>query len=283
MVISSGDMAHREPRVQRIAIVDACNVMADCRLGNCQDITGHGGQIDGSFEKIPGNALRVLAMMNLLVAEDFDVQMFIPASFLNNRTVFHRHVIEYLEKLCVVTMIHDHSHDDLVMLEAARALGGFVVSEDKFAQHHEDHPKLRKVIEERVVGFGITRRPFNQIRLDTNEGCFSTGFDVTLHPKSASARYAFPGDPTFETVQHHRRMRNPQRVKLIRRELGIMTDFLQQEACVVNGKKPPKLAYFNPEMEALPTSYDKFREKVPPPAQTLTSPSPAQTFVSLMD
>lgn len=78
-------------------------------------------------------------------------------------------------------------------------------------------------------------------------------------------------------------MRNPQRVKLIRRELGIMTDFLQQEACVVNGKKPPKLAYFNPEMEALPTSYDKFREKVPPPAQTLTSPSPAQTFVSLMD
>lgn len=50
-----------------------------------------------------------------------------------------------------MTIIDDGSHDDLVILEMAKSVGGFVISNDRFRDHSQTVRDLLKVIQTRTV------------------------------------------------------------------------------------------------------------------------------------
>jgi len=92
-------------------------------------------------------------MVYQLLNIGFDVRAFIPISFLSGtRPSNNWFILEELQKLGYITEIDDGSHDDLIILEMAKCIGGFVISNDKFRDHTHIED-LREVIEDRVVRF----------------------------------------------------------------------------------------------------------------------------------
>ncbi|KAH7730195.1 Ribonuclease Zc3h12a-like [Aphelenchoides avenae] len=243
--------------IRRMAIIDACNVMHACAPYNVT--------FDASSAPKPGpNALGIFSLVHSLLQADFDVMMYVPAVFMKDRSrehVEYSFVLKYLEPLCVTT-IDDYSHDDLVLLEAARCFGGFVVSNDKFRDHHKKIPYMRRVIEERVVPYYIKKVNVDPRTLNTSQGRYFTGLEVTLKPESENAVLVAPDDPNFPKVLQHRLKRSRERTAKIRRELDTIADYLQQEFCLMLQVKPPRLTYFDPDDEVLSPTYDQFRKKV---------------------
>ncbi|KAH7727130.1 hypothetical protein AAVH_05355 [Aphelenchoides avenae] len=252
--------------IRRTAVVDGCNIMVKC---GDHDIAARKNA--PRSEKAPGNALAVLALVHALVEAGFDVKLYVPVSFTRARMIGHRHVLKYLERLHVVEIMHDQSHDDLVQLKVASTVGGFVITNDRFADHHSMYPQLRELIEERVVRFNVNKLEVNTYTIGQKQGRYFTGFDITLLPKTERALVAVPGDPTFGAVLEHRRRRSQKSVDAIRRELDVMADFLQQEVCAAHKVPPPILTYFNPQAERLPNKYEDFRKKVFREQTTFTS------------
>lgn len=151
----------------------------------------------------------MLAVVHALVAAGFDVKLYVPVSFTRARTIHHRHVLrvrisycrllswpqerkaiefQYLERLHVVEIMHDQSHDDLVQLKAASTVGGFIITNDRFADHHHKYPELRELIQQRVVRFRVNRLEVNTSTIGQKRGHYFTGFDITLVPKTESKR-----------------------------------------------------------------------------------------------
>jgi hypothetical protein len=72
-------------------------------------------------------------------------------------------ILQELNKMGYVIPIEDGSHDDLVLLEMAKIVGGFVISNDKF-RDHLDIAALEDVIKGRVVRFDFRAIPHEVVK-----------------------------------------------------------------------------------------------------------------------
>uniref|UniRef100_A0A915D4J3 RNase NYN domain-containing protein n=1 Tax=Ditylenchus dipsaci TaxID=166011 RepID=A0A915D4J3_9BILA len=211
---------YSEQPVKRMAIIDTCNVL-----------------------HAAGNAIRdaigILIITKHLLEIGFDVRMFLPFSYMNKNKVANFYILEQLHSLGLLTIIDDGSHDDLVILEMAKNVGGFVVSNDKFRDHTHRISETQKPL-------------INEVR-----GKCSLGLILTLTPNK-KAMLVENDDPSFAMAFAQRTLRVESESKKARLVLGVLADYFQQKNCAANSVYPPTLSYYDPQDENLPEDFNEF-------------------------
>ncbi|KAL3121772.1 hypothetical protein niasHT_002000 [Heterodera trifolii] len=251
-------LSHAIPKaaIRRMAIIDVCNVLYGCAFH-----TSAGKALN---ERCDATGLIVMAR-NLLRA-GFDLKMFVPISYTNdNKRVHNKFIMEELQKLDYLTVIDDGSHDDFFLLEVAKCNGGFVISNDKFRDHRvrtEVPDGLRQIIDNRSVPFSFHYVPIDKIGKTALADPAKLGYlelEFTLKPPNLSAMFSLnPSDPSYGMVFSQRILRSEKRALEMLERLDVMSEYLLQLMCENLGVKRSLKHLKMPEMERMPTEFERF-------------------------
>jgi len=195
------------------------------------------------------DAVGLFMLASQLLRSGFDFRAFIPTSYLfGEREVDNSELLTLLRKMGYVIEITDGSHDDLILLELAKASGGFVISNDKFADHL-NFPSLKDVIDKYIVRFS-----FRSSGNFTQAKKHSYGSEIVLRPQGVLSMYCVDNsDPTFGMVfcQRDYRMQHfaTDDITLIE----IAAEYILQKICSTLKLPCPKLPFFDPENQMLPS------------------------------
>ncbi|KAI1727802.1 zc3h12a-like ribonuclease NYN domain-containing protein [Ditylenchus destructor] len=239
---------HTEMPIKRMAIIDTCNILHEC-AGCASNLTN-----PDPSERPKPDALGILALAKVFLEEGYDIKMFVPVSYMNPNKVVNVFILEQFHHLGYLTIIDDGSHDDLLILEMAKNVGGFVVSNDKFRDHLAKVESLMNVIKARTVFCRAKRIPIYDVGKEfirtAGNKCY-IGFRLNFTPNK-KAMYAENDDPSFAMAFAQRKNRLQSKVRHALEVIGVMYDYFQHMNCLANNVRPPILEYFDPAQEEFP-------------------------------
>uniref|UniRef100_A0A914EPJ5 RNase NYN domain-containing protein n=1 Tax=Acrobeloides nanus TaxID=290746 RepID=A0A914EPJ5_9BILA len=228
--------------VRRKAIIDVANVMHACNKKSAFTLPN-------STARQP-DAYGIFSLVHYFVSHGFDIDLVTTLGSMNEIYSENTFILKHFRRLGLLTATNDHL-DDLIVLEQARCTGGFVVTNDKY-RDHKNASNLEgwtEVIEKRLVPFKVFKVKIDEAQRarlgDPIKGKYFTGFNISLTPNNIATLFCQHDDPNFETVAFIRSCRSPREVELLKREIDVMADFLQQEMCQIYSVAAPKLSYFD--------------------------------------
>jgi len=243
--------------VKRVAIVDTCNLIHACG-GMAWDQPAN----SGIAKKQKADAVGVMIVVTQLMKEAFDVQLLVPSEYLNGNKTRHVFILEVLKDLGLLIPIDDGCHDDIVLLEMAKNVNGFVVSNDRFRDHSANlHvPGLHSTISNHRCGFVVRKLKYDGHSTATyaanRENRYRLGMQVLLQPSNFRTMFVYPTDFTYQTAYQMRTLRSQRLAIKVLEEMDICADYVQRVTCLFHGIRPPSLSYCYSDGQM---SFEEFR------------------------
>jgi len=245
-----------ERPVKRVAIVDTCNLMHAC-AGMAWD-----HPVKGSARKQKADAIGAMIVVTQLLKEAFDVHLLVPSEYLSESKTRHVFILEVLKDLGLLIPIDNGCHDDIVLLEMAMNVNGFVVSNDRFRDHSANRNVLglHSTISNHRCGFIVRRLKYeghsaaNYAANKKNR--YRLGMQIFLQPSSFRTMFVYPTDSTYQTAFQMRTLRSQKLAIKVLEEMDICADYVQRVACLFQGIRPPSLSYCNSDGQM---SFGEFR------------------------
>jgi len=171
-------------------------------------------------------------------------------------------ILEVLKELGLLIPIDNGCHDDIVLLEMAMNVNGFVVSNDRFRDHKANRSVngLHPTISGNRCGFVVRKLSFEgpsaASYVANKKNRYRIGMQVLLKPESFRTMFVYPTDPNYQTAYQMRIMRSQKLAIKVLEEMDICADYVQRVTCLFQGIRPPILPYCNSDGQM---SFEEFR------------------------
>jgi len=239
--------------VKRMAVIDSCNIMHLCagKPLNCNP---------GALDMKP-DALGMLVSARSLLVAGYDLQMLVPPSYMSLYKTANVYILEMLQRRGFLTEVTTGVHDDLAILEVAKSCAGFVITNDKYRDHigRGLDSAIGRTVYCTAESVSLIKLGGTEAICDRANRYICSGLQIKLLPTPQSM-YSVPDDPSYEMAIGMRSLRNEMSVRETLAEMDVMFDFIQQEVCIKQGVKPPKLPYYDPEIDDALPDYEKFKK-----------------------
>lgn len=220
--------------VRRLAVIDGCNFGNKVRISFLP-----------SDHTAPFNGISFLLAVHELIKRKFEVLITIKDFYMSPKNTKHLIILEKLKEMEVLQVLPDVIDDDVVILNTAHQTGGFIISNDKYAQYTTPEHAMAKI---RRIPFDYVPEayPSNDL-LKSTEGRFKYGVKLRFGTSDELKRLGMvePGDPLYRRVSLIYDNISPTYFKDIMRKITMMADYLQRQACIARNLTPPALPYIH--------------------------------------